>query len=267
MIRNFIVFRRFNFAAALFGMVGLLTLAFGQVASAQSSPQPAKNVILVHGAWAEGADSWSKVIPLLEAKGLHVVAVHLPLTSLADDVATVKRAIALEDGPVLLVGHSYGGAVITEAGNDRKVVGLVYVAAFAPDAGQSAASLSATVAAPPLGAQVRPDAFGFLKITKTGIYDDFAQDLPSTEKAILFAAQVPTSVKSLGGKISAAAWRSKPSWYIVAGNDRAIPPALEATMAKTIHATTTTIPGASHVVMVSHPGAVASVIENAAGAR
>ena len=255
MIRNLII------------IAALIVSTFAQSATASTSVQPVKNVILVHGAWAEGADSWSKVIPLLEAKGLNVVAVHLPLTSMADDVATVKRAIALEDGPVLLVGHSYGGAVITEAGNDPKVAGLVYVAAFAPDGGESAASLSATVAAPPLGAQVRPDAAGFLKITKTGIYDDFAQDLTPAEKSILFAAQVPTSVKSLGGKVSTAAWHSKPSSYIVAGDDRAIPPTLEATMAKTIHAKTTTIDGASHVVMVSHPDAVASVIENAAGAK
>jgi pimeloyl-ACP methyl ester carboxylesterase len=267
MIRNLSDFRYLSLAAALLVIAGLLATAFARPASMSPSRQPVKNVILVHGAWAEGADSWSKVIPLLEAKGLNVVAVHLALTSMADDVATVKRAIALENGPVLLVGHSYGGAVITEAGNDPKVVGLVYVAAFAPDAGQSVTSLSATVAAPPLAAQIRPDAFGFLKITKTGIYDDFAQELTPADKAILFAAQVPTNVKSFQDKISAAAWRSKPSWYIVAGNDRAIPPALEATMAKTIHATTTTIPGANHVVMVSHPDAVASVIESAAVAK
>jgi len=243
----------------------LLTSSFAHAASASASPQPVKNVILVHGAWAEAADSWSRVIPLLEAKGLNVVAVHLPLTSMADDVDAVRRAIALEDGPVLLVGHSYGGEVITEAGNDPKVVSLVYVAAFAPDAGQSAASLSATVAAAPLAAQVRPDAAGFLRITRDGIYNDFAQDLTSAEKQVLFAAQVPTSVKSLGGKITVAAWHTKPSSYIVAGNDRAIPPTLEATMATAIHAKTSTVAGASHVVMVSHPDAVASVIEDAAG--
>jgi pimeloyl-ACP methyl ester carboxylesterase len=256
-----------SFAAALLVISGLLTPAPGRPAEESSSVQPVRNVILVHGAWAEGEDSWSKVIPLLEARGLNVVAVHLPLTSLDDDVATVKRAIALENGPILLVGHSYGGSVITEAGNDPKVVGLVYVAAFAPDTGQSVLSLSATVAPPPLGAQVSPDAFGFLKITKTGIYEDFAQDLTPAEKELLFVAQVPTSGKSLGGQVSTAAWHTKPSWYIVAGNDRAIPPTLEATMAQTIHARTTTVPGSSHVVMVSHPDVVASVIENAAGAK
>ncbi len=245
-------------AALVFAMACSAITAFAQPAKAE----PAKNVILVHGAWADGS-SWSKVIPLLEAKGLNVVAVQLPLTSLADDAATVQRAIALETGPVLLVGHSYGGAVITEAGNDPKVSGLVYVAAFAPDAGQSAGALGASVPPPPMAAEVRPDAMGFLKLTRTGVYDDFAQDLTPREKAVLYAAQAPTNAKSLGGAISTAAWHSKPSWYIVSAGDRAIPPGLEASMAKTIHATTTTIQ-ASHVVMLSHPDAVAAVIERAA---
>lgn len=230
-----------------------------------AAPSSVKNVILVHGAWADGS-SWSKLIPLLNAKGMNVVAVQLPLTSLADDAATVKRAIALEDGPVLLVGHSYGGAVITEAGNDPKVKGLVYVAAFAPDAGQSAGSLGATVAAPPLAAEVKPDSEGFLKISKTGIYESFAQDLTAAEKAILYAAQAPTNVKSVGGNVTGAAWHNKPSWYIVASKDRAIPPELEVTMAKTINATTTTV-ASSHVPMLSHPDAVAAVVEQAAGVR
>jgi pimeloyl-ACP methyl ester carboxylesterase len=228
-----------------------------------AAPSRVKNVILVHGAWADGT-SWSKVIPLLNAKGMNVVAVQLPLTSLVDDAATVKRAIALEDGPVLLVGHSYGGAVITEAGNDPKVTGLVYVAAFAPDNGQSAGSLGATVAPPPLAAQVKPDSEGFLKISKDGIYESFAQDLSPAEKAILYAAQAPTNAKSLGGNVSNAAWHTKPSWYIVASKDRAIPPELEVTMANKIHATTTTV-ASSHVPMLSHPDVVATVIEQAAG--
>src|ERR1700761_3704465 len=187
--------RRLRIAALLSGVVGLSTAAIAE---------PAKNVILVHGAWADGS-SWSKVIPLLEAKGLHVTAVQLPLTSLADDAATVKRALALENGPTVLVGHSYGGAVITEAGNDAKVSALVYVAAFAPDSGQSAGALNASVPPAPLGAETKPDAEGFISLTKTGVYDDFAQDLPDADKAVLFAAQAPTSVKSLGGNISSAA--------------------------------------------------------------
>src|SRR3984893_11765747 len=144
----------------------------------------AANVILVHGAWANGA-SWSKVIPVLVGRGLRVTAVALPLTSLKDDVATVERAIALENGPTILVGHSYGGIVITEAGTDPKVVGLVYVAAFAPDFGQSVGSLGASVAPAPLNAELRPDAFGFLKLTETGIRKDFAQDLDSGEQTLL----------------------------------------------------------------------------------
>lgn len=250
-------------AALLLGLSSV-TLATAAAADA-ATPTPVKNVILVHGAWADGS-SWSKIIPLLNAKGLNVVAVQLPLTSLADDAATVKRAIALEDGPVLLVGHSYGGAVITEAGNDPKVTGLVYVAAFAPDAGQSAGSLGATVAPAPMATEAKPDSEGFLKLTKTGVYDDFAQDVTAGEKAQLYAAQAPTNIKSLGGNISSAAWHNKPSWYIVASNDRAIQPALEATMAHTIHATMTTIPS-SHVAMLSHPDAVAAVIERAAGSK
>jgi pimeloyl-ACP methyl ester carboxylesterase len=221
-----------------------------------------KNVILVHGAWADGS-SWSKVIPLLIAKNLHVTAVELPLTSLADDAATVKRAIALEDGPVVLVGHSYGGAVITEAGNDPKVSALVYVAAFAPDAGQSAGALNASGIPAPMGTEAKPDAEGFLKLTKAGVYDDFAQDLTANEKAVLYATNAPTNVKALGGTITKAAWHDKPSWYVVAANDRAIQPSLEAAMAKTIHATTTTVKS-SHVAMLSKPAAVAGVIKRAA---
>src|ERR1700690_4303924 len=151
----------------------LLTAVFHTRAAAQTnSPQGVKNVVIVHGAWADGS-SWSKVIPPLQAKGLHVVAVQNPLTSLADDVAATKRAIALADGPVLLVGHSYGGVVITEAGNDPKVRGLIYIAAFAPDAGESAVALLKSVPPSPVGAELRPDASGFLKLTEKGISDDF----------------------------------------------------------------------------------------------
>src|ERR1700739_2279544 len=158
----------------------------------------ASNVILVHGAWADGS-SWSKVIPLLLDRGLRVTAVQLPLTSLKDDVATVKRAIALEEGPIILVGHSYGGVVITEAGDDPKVAGLVYIAAFAPDVGQSAGSLGASVEPAPMGAELRPDSQGFLKLTEAGVKNDFAQDLTPTEKSVLFVAQAPTAATALGG--------------------------------------------------------------------
>jgi len=253
MNRGLRLFRRLGMAAAFVG-AGLL--------SAPSVAEPPRTVILVHGAWADGS-SWSKVIPLLDAKGFHVVAVQLPLTSFTDDVATVKRAIALENGPVLLAGHSYGGAVITEAGNDPKVTRLVYVAAFAPDAGQSAGSLNASVAPPPMGSEAKPDSEGFLKLSEKGIAEDFAQDVTAAEKLALYGAQAPTNVKSLGGQVSVPAWRSKPSWYIVAENDRAIQPSLEKSMAQTIHATTTTVTS-GHVVMLSKPAEVAAVIEKAA---
>jgi pimeloyl-ACP methyl ester carboxylesterase len=231
-------------------------------AQTASATGPAHNVILVHGAWANSS-SWSKVIPLLEAKGLHVVAVELPLTSLEDDVATVKRAIAIEDEPVLLVGHSYGGVVITEAGNDPKVSGLVYVAAFAPGDNGSINQLSQGGAPPPGLAELRPDAQGFLKLTPKGVYEDFAQDLTPAEKAEITATQGPTNAKVLGGTITTAAWHQKPSWYVVSANDRMIPPDAERAMAKAIHAETITLPS-SHVAMLSHPAPVAALIEKAA---
>jgi pimeloyl-ACP methyl ester carboxylesterase len=218
-------------------------------------------VLLVHGAWADGS-SWSKVIPILLAEGLDVTAVQLPLSSLADDVATVRRAIDLADGPLLLVGHSYGGVVITEAGADPKIRGLVYVAAWVPDIGESVGSLGASVAPAPIVSEVRPDRNGFLKLTKAGVLENFAQDLTEDEKNILFAAQAPTSGNSLGGTVTQAAWKTKPSWYIVATEDRAIPPGLEQAMARKINARTTSI-AASHVVMLSHQAEVASVITEA----
>src|SRR5579863_1303453 len=159
-----------------------------------------KNIVLVHGAWADGS-CWSKVIPLLQAKGFHVVAVQNPLTSLADDVAATKRIIALQDGPVILVGHSYAGVVITEAGNDPKVVGLVYVAAFAPGDGESVGSVSKPYPPAPLGNELRPDAQGFLTVTPKGIAEDMAQDLPAKEQQILTATQGQTAASVFGATV------------------------------------------------------------------
>ena len=220
-----------------------------------------KTVLLIHGAWADGS-SWSKLIPLLEAKELHVVSVQIPLTSFADDVAATQRAIALEDGPVLLVGHSYGGAVITEAGNDPKVAGLVYVSAVAPDRGESTFGLISSVATP-IGSELRPDKSGYLKLTPKGVAEDFAQDLSAKEIEVLTATQVPVSVAAMKGEVTTPAWKAKPSWYIVAANDRAISPDLEAAQAKKIGATTTTVTS-SHVIMLAQPSKVAAVIFDAA---
>jgi len=216
-----------TYRTALIAIAGfLLTAVFQTGAVAQAnSPQGVRNIVIVHGAWADGS-SWSKVIPLLQAKGLHVVAVQNPLTSLADDVAATKRAIALQDGPVLLVGHSYGGVVITEAGNDSKVVGLVYVAALAPSDGESVASVSKPFPPAPLGSEVRADAEGFLTVTPKGIAEDFAQDLADKEKQLLTATQ-PTAAAVFGATITTAAWRTKPSWCVIASNDRAVSPELE----------------------------------------
>jgi len=237
---------------------GLCVRGFAQT----PPPQGARNIVLVHGAWADGS-CWSKVIALLQAKGFRVVAVQNPLTSLADDVAATRRIIALQDGPVILVGHSYAGVVITEAGNDPKVVGLVYVAAFAPGEGESINSVSKPYPPAPLGGELRPDAQGFLTATPKGITEDMAQDLSDGEQQILTATQGQTSAAVFGATVTTAAWRTKPSWAVIAGNDRAIPPQLEKDEAATIKATSITLP-ANHLAMLSHPKEVAELIEQAA---
>ncbi|GAB3786316.1 alpha/beta hydrolase [Spirosoma horti] len=220
-----------------------------------------KNIVLVHGTWADGS-SWSKVIPLLAAEGLQVIAVQIPLTSLADDVAATKRAIELQDGPVLLVGHSWGGVVITEAGNHEKVAGLVYVAAAAPNEGQSFLELVQTAPSTPGNDEIRPDAYGFVSMSPKGIFEDFAQDLPESEQKLILATQGPQAFPALKEKVSKAAWKTKPSWYIVASNDRMINPDLERSLAKKLKATTTELK-TSHVAMLAQPEQVAAVIIDA----
>jgi pimeloyl-ACP methyl ester carboxylesterase len=249
---------------ALIAFAGLLlTAMFHTGAVAQTKPhQGVRNVVLVHGAWADGS-SWSKVIPLLQSKGLHVVAVQNPLTSLADDVAATRRAIALQDGPVLLVGHSYGGTVITEAGNDPKVVALVYVAALAPSEGESFTSITKRAPPVPLVEEVRADAEGFLTVTPKGIAEDFGQDLPEKEKQVLTAAQGATAAAAFGTPVTSAAWKTKPVWCVIATNDRAISPELEKTEAEAMKARSLTITS-SHVPMLSHPKEVAEFIAQAA---
>ena len=242
-------------------LIGTMLFLSPKLAPAQGVEDlKTKDVILVHGAWADGS-SWSKVIPLLERRGFHVTAIQLPLTSIADDVATVNRAIALDPGPVLLVGHSYGGIVITEAGNDPKVAGLVYVSAYAPDAGQSALTLNALVAPTPVATEIRENA-GFLSLTPEGILNDFAQDLPNNEKRTLVVTQGPIAAVAFGTPATVPAWKTKPSWYMIASEDRIISPQLEAMMARTIHATTVIV-RSSHVIMLSKPEVVFDVITQA----
>ncbi|HTD56621.1 MAG TPA: alpha/beta hydrolase [Silvibacterium sp.] len=250
------------------GLISLITLApmYGRAQTNSPQPVPIRNIVLVHGAWADGS-SWNKIIPLLEKKGFHVTAVHLPFTTLAEDAATVKRTLALEDGPVLLVGHSYGGVVITEAGDNPKVAGLVYVAAFAPDLGQSAGELSNQYPPASGGKEIRPDVNGFLQLTEQGVAQDFAQDLTTPEKQLIAATQGQVSgPNELGAKVTAVAWKQKPTSYIVADQDRMIAPELEKNFSEQMHAKTIHIPS-SHVPMLSHPVEVANFIAAAAGAQ
>lgn len=230
---------------------------------AQKAPEsPVKNVVLVHGAWADGS-SWSKIVPLLQAQGLHVVCVQNPLTSLAEDVAAANRIINAQDGPVLLVGHSYGGAIITEAGNNPKVTGLVYVAAFAPDEGETLAGLAKPYGATPAFGEITPISDGFLLLTPKGVTEDFAQDLSTEDKNTLVATQAATQGAILGTTITEAAWHKKPSWFVIAANDRTISPQQEKVTAERMGAKTLTLP-TSHVAMLAKPKEVADFIIKAA---
>jgi pimeloyl-ACP methyl ester carboxylesterase len=225
---------------------------------------PVRNIILVHGAWADGS-SWAKVIPILEERGFHVTAVQNPLTSLADDVAATKRAIDQADGPVLLVGHSYGGAVISQAGNDPKVAGLVYVAAYAPEIGESSFTTTSGFTPTPIGAEIRAmkDDPNLLYLTRKGVVEDFCQDLTHIERINLDVTQGPTAKTALAAPATAAAWHSKPSWYVVAMEDRTINPEYERYAARRMGAKILFLP-TSHVAMLAMPREVAVFIEDAA---
>jgi pimeloyl-ACP methyl ester carboxylesterase len=236
--------------------------AIALVAQKPTEPSGVKNIVLVHGAFADGT-SWSKVIPLLEAKGYHVVAVQNPLTSLADDVAATRRIVALQDGPVILVGHSWGGAVITQAGDDPKVAGLVYVAAYAPEAGQSANEASTPFGVTEGQKQIRVDSEKFASMTSQGILEDFAQGLPMDERKLVFAVQGQSYGPMFDEKLTVAAWKTKPSWVVISGDDRMLPPAMEEAAAKKLGATAITL-STCHVAMLQEPDRVAAVIEDAA---
>ncbi|WP_295958716.1 alpha/beta hydrolase [Rhodoferax sp.] len=235
----------------------MATLATGAV-SAATADAAKPSVVIVHGAFADGSD-WAKVIPLLQAKGVHVVAVQNPLTSLDDDVAAAKRAIATQPGKVVLVGHSWGGVVITEAGDDAKVKALVYVAALVPDMGQAAGELVKDYPTASGWAHVVADQAGFLSLTQEGVAQHFAQDLSASATAVMTATQGPIQAKAFEQKLTVAAWKTKPSWYIVSEKDHMIQPDLERALAKKINAKTTSL-AASHVPQQSQPAKVAAVI-------
>src|SRR5256714_10829217 len=229
-------------------ILAALALSVGIAFAAAGPAQPVKNIVLVHGAFADGS-SWAKVIPILQAKGFNVTAVQNPLTSFADDVAATKRALALQKGPVILVGHSWGGVVITEAGVDPKVAGLVYVAAFAPDSDEVVGDIAKSYPPPPTFAAPIIDKQGFMSL--------------STEARALAAMQGPIVVSAFGTKVSNVAWKTKASWYIVGKKDQAIAPDEERFFAKRMKTTTTEL-DTSHLPMLSKPKDVAAVIMDAA---
>jgi pimeloyl-ACP methyl ester carboxylesterase len=248
------------------GALAIMTIILitGENTMAQTkSTTVVRNIVLVHGGLVDGS-GWEGVYDVLKKDGYTVTIVQNPTISLADDVAVTKRAIAVQNGPVILVGHSYGGAVITEAGNDPKVAGLVYIAAFALDKGESVSSL---IKDPPPGAPVPPilpPVDGFLLLDKAKFPASFAGDV-SPEKAQFMAdSQVPWGVDALGGTISEAAWKAKPTWYLLTTEDRMLPPDAQRLMSKRARATVVEVKS-SHAVYVSHPQAVAHIIEEAAG--
>jgi pimeloyl-ACP methyl ester carboxylesterase len=221
-----------------------------------------KNIVLVHGGFVDGA-GWEGVYRTLKKNGYNVSIVQNPTLSLADDVAVIKRVLAAQDGPAIVVGHSYGGAVITQAGNDPKVAGLVYITAFAPDKGESVASL---IKNPPPGAPVPPilpPQDGFLLLDKAKFPASFAGDVEPGKAAFMADSQVPWGVEAFSGTISEPAWKSKPSWYLIVTDDKMIPPDAQRFMSKRAGSTVVEVKG-SHAIYVSQPEAVAALIEQAA---
>lgn len=220
-----------------------------------------KNIVLVHGAWADGS-GWEAVFRILTAKGYHVTMVPNPNTSLAEDVSITKAVLAQQNGPVILVGHSYGGAIITQAGDTSSVKGLVYVAAFAPDAGESLLKIQQS-APPDPNSPILPPSNGFIWVDPAKFHAYFCADLPAAQAAFMSASQVPAGLPAFTTELTVAAWKTKKSWYIVSTEDRMIPPDAERGMAKRANAVVTEIQS-SHVVYISHAKEVAEVIEKAA---
>lgn len=246
-------------------LLAATTVALGAAGAAHAAPAgPVKNVVLVHGAFVDGS-GWADVYKILTADGYKVTVVQNQTASLADDVAITRRALAAQDGPAILVGHSYGGIVISDAGNDAKVKGLVYVAAFAPEAGESVASLGANPAPGAPVPPILPPQDGFSIIDKAKFHAAFAADVSPQVAAFMADSQTPFGVPAITGSVSEPAWKVKPSWYVVADADKMIPPAVQRAQAARAGAKVTEAHG-SHAIFVSQPKAVAAVIEQAAQA-
>ena len=248
-----------TFLAIIFAIL-FSTVGFSQTGSSKSTSL-IPTIVLVHGLWADGS-SWNKVTTALQAQGYPVIAVQNPTTSLADDIAATNKAIDRATGNVILVGHSWGGFVIGEAGLSPKVKALVYVAALVPDKGETLPSLSAKAPATELGKYLQNND-GFLTLTKEGVQKAFAGDVTAREQNLIFATQPPASQNVFTAAAENVAWKTKPVFYLVAKNDKAINPELERMMAKRANATTVEI-GASHVPMLSKPEAVIKIIQQAA---
>ena len=248
-------------AAGIVGLVSAVRLGSTTVAQPGGSMNAKPTIVFVHGLWADGS-CWSKVINPLVDQGYTVISVQNPTTSLNDDVAATKRAIDRAGGEVVLVGHSWGGSVITEAGADPRVKALVYIAAFAPDKGETAGSLGESVG-PTILPKFVQNANGYLTLSREGVAKAFASDLSQQEQDVVYAVQEPASQSVFGDVGVNAAWKTKPSWYVVASEDNAINPELEKRMAKRANAKTTVLKS-SHVAMLSKPDEVLGVILDAA---
>ena len=254
---------RRSFSAALIaGAAATLVSTRGMAAT--PAPTKARNVVLVHGLFADGS-SWSEVIARLQAAGLNTTSVQNPLTTLPDAVASAQRVLARQDGPTVLVGHSFSGMIVTEAGVHPNVSALVYVAARAPDAGEDYSELAKKFPAPPASAGIVFDGDEG-RLSEAAFLRDFAGDLPEAKAKVLYAVQEPFHKALLTGKTTQAAWRSKPSFYAVSTEDRTIDPDLERFMAKRMGATTIELK-ASHLSLISHPEEITQLILNAAGQR
>jgi pimeloyl-ACP methyl ester carboxylesterase len=248
--------------AAIIAVLSLVSVC--RTVAARKANQPIRNVVLVHGAWADGS-GWKGVFDILVKNGFKVDIVQEPETSFQDDVAATKRALSLQDGPCILVAHSYGGAVITEAGNDQSVAGLVYIAAHMPDTGEKESEDGKRFPSDlAKSGAIKKTPDGFTYIDPTQFHELFAADVPADQVALMARSQVLNYADNFSATITKAAWRTKPSWMLVAGGDRTINPDLERWYATRAKSHKIEVAGASHVVYISHPKEVAALIEEAA---